>query len=108
MCLDVQLAGDAHVHSPLGGQGMNLGITDAVALSHVLSGALEGGSPTPLEAHDATRRPTTRQVISLTDLLTTLTVMHGRPRQIRNLALGVCNPLFRRRLASRLSRLAHR
>ena len=35
------LAGDAaHVHSPAGGQGMNLGIQDAVALADALAAVL--------------------------------------------------------------------
>ena len=38
------LAGDAaHVHSPAGGQGMNLGIQDAVALADALTSVLSGG-----------------------------------------------------------------
>jgi 2-polyprenyl-6-methoxyphenol hydroxylase-like FAD-dependent oxidoreductase len=42
----VFLAGDAaHVHSPAGGQGMNLGIQDAVDLAHTLIKALEGTQP---------------------------------------------------------------
>ena len=41
------LAGDAaHVHSPAGGQGMNLGIQDAVALSDALAAVLAGESET--------------------------------------------------------------
>ena len=34
---NILLAGDvAHVHSPVGGQGMNLGICDAVAVAHAI------------------------------------------------------------------------
>ena len=37
------LAGDAaHVHSPAGGQGMNLGIQDAVALADALAARSRG------------------------------------------------------------------
>src|ERR1700712_178111 len=40
----ILLAGDAaHVHSPAGGQGMNLGIQDAVALADSLATVLRGG-----------------------------------------------------------------
>jgi len=43
------LAGDAaHVHSPAGGQGMNLGITDAIALAAALSDVLRGGCRRPV------------------------------------------------------------
>jgi 2-polyprenyl-6-methoxyphenol hydroxylase-like FAD-dependent oxidoreductase len=39
----VLLAGDAaHVHSPLGGQGLNLGIMDAVNLGWKLAAVLRG------------------------------------------------------------------
>ena len=55
------LAGDAaHVHSPAGGQGMNLGIQDAVALADALRDALHGGSDAALDAYSAGRRPIAR------------------------------------------------
>ena len=39
----ILVAGDAaHVHSPAGGQGMNIGIQDAIALAAAISDALEG------------------------------------------------------------------
>ena len=41
----ILLAGDAaHVHSPAGGQGMNLGIQDAVALADALAAVLAGAA----------------------------------------------------------------
>ena len=41
----ILLAGDAaHVHSPAGGQGMNLGVQDAVALGDALAAVLSGGA----------------------------------------------------------------
>ena len=42
----VFLAGDAaHVHSPLGGQGMNTGIGDAMNLGWKLAAAVRGSAP---------------------------------------------------------------
>ena len=74
------LAGDAaHVHSPAGGQGMNLGIQDAIALADALSSTL-AGSDTALDAYSAARRPIAQQVVSLTSRLTTLaTLPRARP-----------------------------
>lgn len=48
----VVLVGDAaHVHSPAGGQGMNLGIRDACVLGDALAGAIHRGDPSSLEAY---------------------------------------------------------
>jgi 2-polyprenyl-6-methoxyphenol hydroxylase-like FAD-dependent oxidoreductase len=107
----VLLVGDAaHVHSPAGGQGMNAGITDAVALAECLGAVLDGGSPDLLDTYTATRRPVAQQVVSLADRLTRLATINRRLRPIRNLALGVIarRPAFRRSLAWRLSGLVYR
>lgn len=102
----VALAGDAaHVHSPLGGQGMNLGINDAVVLGSTLSQILEGASTSLLEAYSASQRPVARQVISITDLLTRVATMKTYLRHVRNLTLTTLSALIRRRLAWRLSLL---
>ena len=55
----ILLAGDAaHVHSPAGGQGMNTGIQDGVALGHALSAVVRGdGDESPLDRYEAKRRP---------------------------------------------------
>ena len=56
------LAGDAaHVHSPAGGQGMNLGIQDAVALGDALADVLAGEPDSVLDDYSATRRPIARR-----------------------------------------------
>jgi len=45
----VLLAGDAaHVHSPVGGQGLNTGVQDAVNLGWKLAQAVHGTSPESL------------------------------------------------------------
>ena len=45
----VLLAGDAaHIHSPLGGQGLNLGLGDAMNLGWKLAATLRGDAPTGL------------------------------------------------------------
>jgi 2-polyprenyl-6-methoxyphenol hydroxylase-like FAD-dependent oxidoreductase len=62
------LAGDAaHEHSPLGGQGMNLGINDAVALGRALSEIHEGAPLSVLDRYAEAQRPIAKEVISITD-----------------------------------------
>jgi hypothetical protein len=55
----VLLAGDAaHVHSPFGGQGLNLGVGDAVNLGWKLGAVIAGWAPEALlDTYDAERRP---------------------------------------------------
>jgi 2-polyprenyl-6-methoxyphenol hydroxylase-like FAD-dependent oxidoreductase len=105
------LAGDAaHVHSPAGGQGMNLGIQDAVALADALAQALQDGSGAPLDAYSAARKPIAQQVLALTGRLTTLATLPRAARPVRNLGMRVASqvPAVRRDLAWRLSGLVYR
>ncbi|MBE7217185.1 MAG: FAD-dependent monooxygenase [Caulobacteraceae bacterium] len=61
----VLLAGDAaHVHSPLGGQGLNLGLGDAANLAWKLAATLRGDAPAGLlDTYDAERRPVGASVL---------------------------------------------
>jgi 2-polyprenyl-6-methoxyphenol hydroxylase-like FAD-dependent oxidoreductase len=61
----VFLIGDAaHVHSPLGGPGLNLGLQDAVNLGWKLAAVVAGGAePTLLDSYEAERRPAAERVI---------------------------------------------
>jgi 2-polyprenyl-6-methoxyphenol hydroxylase-like FAD-dependent oxidoreductase len=61
----VILVGDAgHVHSPLGGPGLNLGLQDAVNLGWKLAAVLAGGAePALLDTYEAERRPAAERVI---------------------------------------------
>ncbi|MCZ8377892.1 FAD-dependent oxidoreductase [Mycobacterium sp. CPCC 205372] len=105
------LVGDAaHVHSPAGGQGMNLGIQDAVALAGALPAVLEGGSPALLDDYSDTRRPIARDVVSLTHRLTRLATLPRALRPVRNTAMSLAGriPAVRRALAWRLSGLVYR
>jgi 2-polyprenyl-6-methoxyphenol hydroxylase-like FAD-dependent oxidoreductase len=107
----ILLAGDAaHVHSPAGGQGMNLGIQDAVALAEALTVVLGGAPDTVLDDYAAARRPIAQQVITLTDRLTRMATLPRALRPIRNTAMGVAGriPAVRRALAWRLSGLVYR
>lgn len=64
----VLLAGDsAHIHPPLGGQGLNLGIQDAVNLGWKLAGAINGWAPEGLlDTYAHERHPIARNVLRLT------------------------------------------
>jgi 2-polyprenyl-6-methoxyphenol hydroxylase-like FAD-dependent oxidoreductase len=64
----VLLAGDAaHVHSPVGGQGLNLGVQDAVNLGWKLAQVVNGTSPDGLlDTYQAERHPVGARVLRTT------------------------------------------
>lgn len=103
------LAGDAaHVHSPAGGQGMNLGITDAVALADALAEVLHGGPDAALDAYSAAQRRRAERVLKLTGRLTRVATLPRPLRPLRNTGMRLAAevPAVRRQLAMRLSGLA--
>ncbi|WP_182886873.1 FAD-dependent monooxygenase [Microbispora sp. H10885] len=105
------LAGDAaHVHSPAGGQGMNLGVDDAVHLGETLARVLKGEPDSLLDSYAATRRPQAEQVIALAGRLTRLATAADGRRVLRNLVLALAGrvPAVRTRLAWQLSGLNRR
>lgn len=107
----VLLAGDAgHVHSPAGGQGMNLGIEDAVTAATTLSRVLAGESDSLLDDYAETRRRTAGAVVSIASRLTDLATASARVRPMRNTAMALAGkaPAVRNRLAWRLSGLDRR
>jgi 2-polyprenyl-6-methoxyphenol hydroxylase-like FAD-dependent oxidoreductase len=63
------LAGDAaHIHSPVGGQGMNTGIGDAINLAWKLASVLRGrANPRLLDSYEAERMPFARRLVRTTD-----------------------------------------
>jgi 2-polyprenyl-6-methoxyphenol hydroxylase-like FAD-dependent oxidoreductase len=63
------LAGDAgHIHSPVGGQGMNTGIGDAINLAWKLAAVVRGRlDPAMLDTYEAERIPFARQLVQTTD-----------------------------------------
>ena len=104
------LVGDAaHVHSPAGGQGMNIGIQDAIALGNRLAAVISGQQPeTHLDGYETERRPVAEKVVAMTDQMTrmgTLTSPVGRT--LRNLGLRAVGhlPAVQRMMAARLAEL---
>ena len=81
----VLLAGDAaHVHSPVGGQGLNTGVQDAVNLGWKLAQVVGGTSPESLlDTYHAERHPVAARVLSNTMAQTAL----NRPADARLEAL---------------------
>lgn len=70
----VLLAGDAaHVHSPVGGQGLNLGVQDAMNLGWKLSQVVHGTSPESLlDTYHAERHPVGVRVLRNTMAITAI------------------------------------
>lgn len=107
----IVLAGDAaHVHSPAGGQGMNTGIQDGIALAGAIEAALKRGDETALKAYESKRRPIAAQVVKMADRLTRLATVPRVMRPVRNLMLSLLShlPAYRKELAWRLSGLVYR
>jgi 2-polyprenyl-6-methoxyphenol hydroxylase-like FAD-dependent oxidoreductase len=105
---NVFLAGDAaHVHSPLGGQGMNTGLQDAYNLGWKLAAAVQGWGPDwLLDSYQKERHPVGEQVLALTDLFVKLVVAYGKFRRaVRTFTLRMLLrlPRARREIAGRLT-----
>jgi 2-polyprenyl-6-methoxyphenol hydroxylase-like FAD-dependent oxidoreductase len=63
------LLGDAaHIHSPVGGQGMNTGIGDAINLAWKIAWVLHGGAePKVLDTYECERRAFAQRLVATTD-----------------------------------------
>jgi 2-polyprenyl-6-methoxyphenol hydroxylase-like FAD-dependent oxidoreductase len=73
------LLGDAaHIHSPVGGQGMNTGIGDAVNLAWKLAAVLRGeAQPRLLESYEPERIAFARRLVATTDRAFTIATKTG-------------------------------
>jgi 2-polyprenyl-6-methoxyphenol hydroxylase-like FAD-dependent oxidoreductase len=74
------LLGDAaHVHSPMGGQGMNTGLQDAYNLAWKLALVVQGrADPVLLESYEAERTVVANTLLATTDRAFRLLVSEGR------------------------------
>ncbi len=83
----VFLAGDAaHVHPPMGGQGLNLGIQDAFNLGWKLAAAINGWAPDDLlDSYQSERHPVAADVLDNTRAQMQLTTGEPGPQAVRRL-----------------------
>jgi 2-polyprenyl-6-methoxyphenol hydroxylase-like FAD-dependent oxidoreductase len=104
----VLLAGDAaHVHSPVGGQGLNIGVQDAVNLGWKLAQVVNRTSPEGLlDTYHAERHPVAARVLRNTMAQVALRRSDDRTKALADIVaelLGMDEP--RRRLAGMMSGL---
>jgi 3-(3-hydroxy-phenyl)propionate hydroxylase len=104
----ILLAGDAaHVHPPLGGQGLNTGVQDAVNLGWKLAQVVKKTSPQSLlDSYHNERHPVGAQVLQTTMAQVALTSPGERHEALRDTMaelLGMDEP--RRTIAARMSGL---
>ncbi len=104
----VLLAGDsAHVHSPVGGQGLNIGVQDAVNLGWKLAQVVSGTSPESLlDTYQAERHPIGARVLESSMAATALSRGDERTNALRETMaelLKMDQP--RKRYAARMSGL---
>jgi 2-polyprenyl-6-methoxyphenol hydroxylase-like FAD-dependent oxidoreductase len=83
----VLLAGDAaHIHPPAGGQGLNLGVQDAVNLGWKLAAQVRGWAPeTLLDTYQTERRPVAEDVLNNTRAQVELASAEPGPQAVRRL-----------------------
>jgi 3-(3-hydroxy-phenyl)propionate hydroxylase len=81
----VLLAGDAaHVHPPMGGQGLNTGVQDAVNLGWKLAQVVKGTAPDSLlDTYQAERHPIAARVLRNTMAQVALSVVNERVDALR-------------------------
>jgi len=83
----VLLAGDAaHIHPPVGGQGLNLGIQDAFNLGWKVAAEVSGWAPEGLlDSYQAERRPVAAGVLDNTRAQMELMSLEPGPQAVRRL-----------------------
>lgn len=83
----VFLAGDAaHVHPPFGGQGLNLGLQDALNLGWKLAAAVNGWAPDALlDTYFTERHPVAADVLNITRAQSELVSTEPGPQAVRKL-----------------------
>ncbi|HEY3866935.1 MAG TPA: FAD-dependent monooxygenase [Actinocrinis sp.] len=104
----VLLAGDAaHVHAPIGGQGLGVGVQDAVNLGWKLAQAVRGTAPDGLlDSYHAERHPVAARVLHNTMAQVALTGSGDRLEALRDIVSGLLSlDEARRQIAGMMSGL---
>ncbi|GAB3156824.1 FAD-dependent oxidoreductase [Amycolatopsis sp. NPDC004378] len=104
----VLFAGDAaHVHLPVGGQGLNLGLQDAANLGWKLAATVRGTAPSDLlDSYHDERHPVAARVLVSTRAQAVLGVPDPDAAAVREVVTGLLAvPEARRAVASELSGL---
>jgi len=94
----VFLLGDAgHLHSPVGGQGMNTGLGDAVNLGWKLAQAIRNPESEVLGSYESERLPFARSLVGVTDRVFTAIFAQGASaRLLRTRIIPVLMPRLTR------------
>ncbi|WP_223199114.1 FAD-dependent monooxygenase [Solihabitans fulvus] len=106
------LVGDAaHVHSAVGGQGLNLGVQDGRNLAWKLAGVIDGRfAPAVLDSYSVERRAAAEQVVKATSRMAKQAVVGPIGSRVRNAvwalldATGALRSWYAPMLAGRLTR----
>jgi len=104
----VLLAGDAaHIHYPVGGHGLNLGVQDAVNLGWKLAQVVKGVSPAELlDSYHAERYPVAARVLTETMASVAISRTDERSRALRELVAEMLGlEQARKYMAGRMSEL---
>ncbi|EPS43831.1 hypothetical protein H072_2107 [Dactylellina haptotyla CBS 200.50] len=91
------ICGDAaHVHSPVGGQGMNTGLGDAINIAWKIAAVLSGkAAPDILDTYQSERRPFAERLVNTTDKVFTIASDHGlMGKAWRSVVMGNIVPLL--------------
>ena len=98
---NVFLAGDAsHIHSPVGGQGMNTGMQDVANLAWKISAVARGASDTLLDSYEEERAEVGRALLRFTErglkLATTTSTVLEKARDVLAPLLTMLDPVQHR------------
>lgn len=102
----------AHIHSPVGGQGMNTGIQDAHNLAWKLALVLRGEADASLlDSYEAERLPVIREIVKATERMTEIMTSRWRVMNwVRQSFFWVVSrtPALREKLSNRIGQLSIR